>query len=191
MAIVPAPLWRVFPYDPAATAGEPFSADMGPRHQGAGRFDVPELGAVWYFAESAAHAIGEVLQAMRGQTLVDADLLRAGHRLAVVKVDIAPDAAARVVDLCDPEELACRGIRPDRLASRQLSVTQRIAAQIAEDGATGFRWWSSIHGDWHATILFSANLPANSLTFGLPTPLTLAGPDMDAACRTLGIRRGK
>lgn len=185
-----APLWRVFPYDPQARAGEPFSADMTPRFQGSGRFDAPEIGAVWYLAESAAHAVAEVLQAMRGQTLDDADLLRGGHRLAVVSIELTPDVWSRVADLCDPTELARRAIRPDRLASRQLAVTQRIAADIAESGAPGFRWWSSIHGDWHATVLFAANLPAGAMTFGKPAHLALDSADVAAACRDLGIRVG-
>jgi hypothetical protein len=40
------------------------------------------------------------------------------------------DVAAWIVDLCDTTELARRSIRPDRLASRQLAVTQRIAQQL-------------------------------------------------------------
>jgi hypothetical protein len=185
-----ASLWRVFPWNAAAAPGEPFAADMVPRWQGSGRFDIPELSAVWYFAESPVHAVAETLQGLRGQTLDDADLLRAGHRLATVPVAVAPEVAARVVDLCDPAELARRSIRPDRLASRQLSTTQRIARQLAEEGLPGFRWWSSLHGDWHATILFAARLPAGALAFGTPSPLTADDPAVTDACRLLGIRRG-
>jgi hypothetical protein len=190
-ADAPAALWRVFPWDPAAASGQPFAADMVPRWQGSGRFDVPELSAVWYFAESAVHAAAEALQGLRGQTLEDADLLRGGHRLAAVAVVVAPHVSARVVDLCDPAELARRSIRPDRLASRQLAVTQRIARELAEAGAPGFRWWSSLHGDWHATILFAVRLPAGALAFGTPSPLTLGDPAVIDACRLLGIRRGR
>jgi hypothetical protein len=186
-----APLWRVFPWDSAAAPGAPFAADMVPRWQGSGRFDLPELSAVWYFAESVVHAVSETLQGFRGQTLDDADLLRGGHRLAAVPAAVASDVAARVVDLCDPAELARRSIRPDRLASRQLAVTQRIARQLAEEGVPGFRWWSSIHGDWHATVLFAARLPAGALTFGTPRPLTADDPAVTNACRLLGIRRGR
>jgi hypothetical protein len=185
---VAAPLWRVFPHDPAAAVGEPFSAAMVPRGQGSGRFDVPDLSPVWYLAESAAHAAGETLQGLRGQTLADPDLVRGGCRLAVVSVDVAPLASAGIVDLCDPDELAGWRIRPDHLASRDLTVTQRIARRLAADGAPGFQWWSSIHGDWHATILFQANLPDAALTFASPTALTVDHPAVIAASRTLGIR---
>jgi hypothetical protein len=160
---------------------------MVPRAQGSGRFDVPEITPVWYLAESAAHAVGEAIQGLRGQTLSDADLLRAGHRLALVPVALPAPVAARVVDLCDPEELARRRMGPDRLASRDLAVTRRIARALAEEGALGFRWWSSLHGDWHATIVFRARLPERSLAFGEPKPLVLEDPAVVAACQTLGI----
>ena len=78
-------LWRVFPYDPAAEPGAPFSAATVPRGQGAGRFDLPDVTPVWYFAASATHAVAETLQSLRGQTLDAADLDRAGHRLAQVE----------------------------------------------------------------------------------------------------------
>ena len=164
---------------------------MIPRWQGSGRFDIPEVSAVWYLAESSVHAVAETLQGLRGQTLDDADLLRGGHRLAAVPVTVAPDVSALIVDLCDPAELARRDIRPDRLASRQLAVTQRIARRLAEDGRPGFRWWSSLHGDWHAAILFATQLPAGAPTFGRPTPLTADDPVVSDACRLLGIRRGR
>jgi hypothetical protein len=184
-----ASLWRVFPYDPTAPSGAPFAADMVPNGQGSGRFDVPGQTPVWYLAESDTHAVAEAIQSLRGQALADADLLRAGRRLAVVSVRVAPDVLSRIVDLCDPTELARRGIGPDRLASRQTMVTQRIARRLAEEAVPGFRWWSSLDGDWHATVLFHARLLRSTLGFGVPEPLTLDSPALVAACRTLGIRR--
>ena len=119
-------LWRVFPYDALAPAGAPFSAAWVPRGQGAGRFDVPDASPVWYLAESPVHAVAEVLQGLRGQTL---------------------DA----------------------------------------DGAAGFRWWSSLSGDWHGTVLFVERLPVGVPAFGTPEPLAIASPVVRAACLELGI----
>jgi len=177
----------VFPFDPAATPGAPFSAAMVPRGQGAGRFDLPGGTPVWYFAESATHAVAEILQSLRGQTLDAADLLRAAHPLAQVEAALPPAVAVTVVDLCDPHELARRGIRPDHLASRTFTTTQRIAQDLAAGGAPGFRWWSALDGDWHGTILFHANLPPDALTFGPPEPLALDTPAVRAACQALAI----
>lgn len=180
-------LGRVFPYDPDAAAGTPFSADMVPRGQGAGRFDLPGVTPVWYFAESATHAVAETLQSLRGQMLDAADLLRAGHRLAQVAATVSAAVAADVVDLCDPQVLARRRVRPDHLASRTVTTTRRIAQDLAADGVPGFRWWSALDGDWHATILFHANRPRDGLTFGTPEPLALDTPAVRAACQALAI----
>ena len=160
---------------------------MVPRGQGAGRFDLPGVTPVWYFAESATHAVAETLQSLRGQTLDTVDLVRAGHPLAHVGVTLPPHVAAALVDLCDPQALVRRRIRPDHLASRTVATTQRIAQELAADGVPGFRWWSALDGDWHATVLFHANLPSHALTFGAPEPLTLDTPAVRAACQALAI----
>ena len=180
-------LWRVFPYDALAPAGAPFSAAWVPRGQGAGRFDVPDASPVWYLAESPVHAVAEVLQGLRGQTLDADDLRRFGHPLACVDAHVPAAFAARVVDLCDPSELARRDIRPDRLASRELATTQRIARALHAEGAAGFRWWSSLSGDWHGTVLFVERLPVGVPAFGTPEPLAIASPVVRAACLELGI----
>ncbi len=52
--------WRVFPWDPAAQPGEPFSSSYIHPSQGAGRFDIPGK-LVVYFAETAVHAVAEKL----------------------------------------------------------------------------------------------------------------------------------
>jgi hypothetical protein len=52
-------LWRVFPWDPEARPGAPFSLAAVPRHQGSGRFDIPHLSPIRYLAESPEHAVGE------------------------------------------------------------------------------------------------------------------------------------
>ncbi len=61
-------LWRVFPWEPRAAEGEPFSAAFVPGTQGSGRFDL-RGGRVLYLAESAEHAVAEKIQRFRAQEL--------------------------------------------------------------------------------------------------------------------------
>ena len=57
--------WRVFPWDPAAKPGEPFSPSYVYPNQGSGRFDLSGK-LVVYLAESAVHAVAEKLQHLLG-----------------------------------------------------------------------------------------------------------------------------
>lgn len=158
--------------------------------QGAGRFDVPDLSQVWYFAESETHAIGEVLQGLRNQSLDDADLFRFGHRLALVAATLRPPStgARLLVDLCDPVFLRRYRIRPDTLASVDFSKTQAVAGKLFAAGCAGFRWWSALGGDWHTTVIFNSRIKRASLVFRDPAPLTLGMPALQDAARRLGIR---
>lgn len=187
MSPATAALWRVFPYDLIGAPGEPFSAALVPPRQGAGRFDVPDLSPAWYFGESAVHAVAETIQGLRGQTLDAADLVRSGFPLARVAARLPAAIAAGIVDLCDSAELMARGIRPDHLASRDRVTTQQIARDLAAERVPGFRWWSSLAGDWHATILVQAHLPPDALTFDEPVALTLDDPAVRAVCQALAI----
>lgn len=167
-------LWRVFPWDPRAGRGEPFSPRYLPEQSGQGRFDLPRStgASAWYFAESPEHALGEKLQDLRGRTLHDDFLFERGHRLALSSA--RPDDALQLADLCDPVELARRGVAPDRLAFRDRSVTQAIARELHRDPAlAGFRWWSSLFGEWHTVVLFSDRIPGDALPFSEPRPLRL------------------
>ncbi len=76
-------------------------------------------------------------------------------------------------DLADPSTLADLGIRPDRLASEDRRVTQAISRGIHERDYPGFRWWSALKGDWHATILFLDRVPLDTIEYGQPDPLHL------------------
>lgn len=179
--------WRVFPWDPQAAHGAPFSARFIPPAQGSGRFD---LGSplVLYLAESPAHAVGEILQSFRGRHLGPAHLLRFGRPLAVVKVGLPPGLAARIADLTDPAILAHHEIRPDALASRDVQRTQALSRALHDAGVAGFRWWSSLSGDWHALVLYLDRVPLDDLTFDPPEPLSLAHPAVREASVALGIR---
>lgn len=185
-------LWRVFPFDGSAHAGERFSAACAPSNQGAGRFDIPHLTPVWYFGESPTHAVAEVIQGLRNQLLDDNDLLRAGKRLALVQAELKAAVfgtrANAIADLCDPRTLAAFNNRPDVLASSDVRATQAVAAALYKRRLKGFRWWSSLLGDWHTTILFDSRLSRTQLRFRAPVPLTLTADAVVQAARRLTIR---
>ncbi|MBA3340891.1 MAG: RES family NAD+ phosphorylase [Gemmatimonadaceae bacterium] len=183
-------LWRVFPWDAQARAGAEFSPGFKPVGQGVGRFDIPELTPVWYFAESPAHAVAEVIQGLRNQSLEDADLVRFGRRLAIVPVTVTVGRgrhARRLPDLCDPAELASRSVRPDALATFDFAQTQAIARDLFDAGCLGFRWWSALGGDWHATILCDTRCKG-VLSFGTPEALTVKSESVAEAAARLAIR---
>jgi hypothetical protein len=184
-------VWRVFPYDPKAPRGSEFSASREPAGQGAGRFDIPDVTPVWYFAESPEHAVGEVLQGLRNQPLDANDLIRFGNRLALVAASVDTGGAERCgnafLDLCDPTVLSSRHIRPDSLASFDFAKTQSVARQLCGAGAVGFRWWSALSGDWHSTILFDVHC-RGVLRFRTPEVLTIRAPAVIEAAKRLAMQ---
>jgi len=184
----PARVWRVFPWDPGAADGDPFSATYVPSGEGKGRFDLPRIpGSVIYCSESPEHAVAERIQHYRGQVLDAADLRLGGHGLALVAVTLPGEVGSRVLDLCDPEMLVRLGVRPDETASNDRRVTQRIASQVHAQGYAGLRWWSAFTGDWHAVVLFRDRLDSPAV-YSAPEPLRIDHVAVVAAAETLGIR---
>ncbi|HEX8694664.1 MAG TPA: RES family NAD+ phosphorylase [Longimicrobium sp.] len=183
-------LWRVFPWDPLAAEGERFSAAFVPAGQGSGRFDLPgRSSGVLYLAETPEHAVGELIQRFRNQPapLDAADLVVAGHTLALVRVSVAPAVAGRVADLCDPGLLARHGIRPDDTAARRRATSQEVAAGLHAEGYVGLRWWSAFFGEWHTVVLFRERAGAGALAYAAPTALGLAHPAVVEAARSLDV----
>jgi hypothetical protein len=180
-------LWRVFPWDPSAEDGAPFSASYVPPVQGKGRFDLPGIPAgVLYLAESPEHAIGETIQHFRGARLDAADLIVRGCSLALANVTLPTKVRSGIVDLCDPGVLAEAGIRPDRLASRSRAVTQQISAELHAGGRPGLRWWSALSGDWHTLVIFRDRLE-EAPAYGQPESLTLTHTALREAASALGL----
>ena len=125
--------WRLFPWNPAAGDGAPFSPRFVPPagSQTGGRFDLGTPSVV-YLAQDPAHAVAEVLQGFRGKELGPEHLLRADpanpgafHPLALVEATLPPDIETRLPDLGDPAVLVRLGIRPDHLASRDRAPDPR------------------------------------------------------------------
>jgi hypothetical protein len=184
-----APLWRSFPWDPAAAENEPFSAAFVPPLQGFNRFDLPGRPAgVIYLAETPDHALGEWIVRFRGRSLGEAGLKRNGKLRALVTVTLRNTAWSEIVDLCDPEELTRYRITPDSLAVRDRSLTQAIAQRLHDAGLTGLRWWSALFGDWHTVVLFRNRLAPDALAYGVPEVVSLSTPALLQAADWLNVR---
>jgi RES domain-containing protein len=175
--------WRVFPWDPAAKSGEPFSPAYVYPNQGSGRFDLRDV-PVLYLAETAVHAVAEKLQRFRGQRIDRHDLEESGWPLALVECRLP---LQKIADLCDPDVLAKHHIAPDVLASRDLGKTQGVARKLHTEGHGGLRWWSALSGDWHTIVLFVDRVSAGDLDYGKPELLTLSHPAVTEAATALGL----
>jgi RES domain-containing protein len=171
--------WRVFPWDPAAKAGEPFSPSYVHPDQGSGRFDVSGK-LVVYLAETAVHAVAEKLQRFRGQKIDRKDLIESGHQLALVECRLE---LIKLADLCDPAVLVKHAIAPDVLASREITKTQAVAGALYTAGFAGLRWWSALSGDWHTIVVFEG-----AVAYGEPEPLTVRHAVVQEAATALGFR---
>lgn len=179
--------WRVIPWDPDVNEGSLFSPSYIPPTTGRGRFDLPvACSPVLYVAESPEHAIAEALQPWRNRPLRKPHLLRAGRPLALVGVDLAPDKASDLADLCDPGVLGRLGVSADRVASRDRRRTQPVAASVWDSGHAGLRWWSGFRGDWHGIVLFTART-RRRLRFGRPEVLSAENEALRKAAAALGM----
>ncbi len=94
-------LWRVFPWEPDAEAGEPFSPSYINPCQEDGRYDLDGKPLILNLAESPAHAIAEQIQGRHGRNLRAGDLTESGRPLAIVRVTIGDDWSA-IPDLSLP-----------------------------------------------------------------------------------------
>ena len=194
------PFWRVFPWDPAARPGEPYTPQylLPAGAQTGGRFDLGDSPVLYLALDDPAHALAEVLQYLRGRLEVrDAHLRRRDRasgrylQLALVETWLADGTYDALPDLGDPATLLRLGVRPDELASRDRAVTQRISRALAADhGVPGFRWWSAFSGDWHVAVLFMGRVDPLAVRYGKPAPLHLHHPVVNPAAAELKLRVG-
>ena len=171
--------WRVFPWDPGAKPGEPFSSSYIHPNQGSGRFDLTGK-LVVYLAETAVHAVAEKLQRFRGQKIDRRDLIESGKTLALVECQLGK---IKLADLCDPAVLVKHDIKPDVLASRDFAKTQRAAAALYKESFSGLRWWSALSGDWHTIVVFQGEIE-----YGKPEQLAIGHKVVQEASVALGIQ---
>ncbi len=179
--------WRVFPWDPLATPGQPFSSSYVSPGQGSGRFDLRDT-PVLYLAETPEHAVAEKIQRFRGLALESFDLTESGRPLALVECDVTAAVVARIADLCDWNTLARHALGPDVVASRQRAKTQAVASLLYSAGFAGLRWWSARSGDWHTVVVFLGRREAGGLRFADPEKLTLDHAAVVEAAAALGVR---
>lgn len=180
-------LWRVFPWDKAASAGEPYSTSFVPGGQVSGRFDLGGRPPILHLAESPTHVVGEKMQRYRGQVLEQSELREFGRPLALAEVSLTlPDPSA-IADLCDPSELLRFRCRPDELMSRVVARTQAVSRRLHDSGLAGFRLWSALSGDWHSTILYLDRVEPGSIAFSNPYELELTTPAVQEAAQLLAI----
>jgi hypothetical protein len=177
----------VFPWDSRAEDGAPFSARFVPGGQGSGRFDVAAT-PVLYMAEDTEHAVAEKIQRYRGRSLESFDLYEYGHPMALVRLQPPDEVIHRVLDLCDPANLAKHSIRPDELAAVAAETTRAAAEKVHAHGYTGLRWWSAFRGEWHSVTLFLDRSPLSEVEFSTPEALSLEHPAVIKAAEALMIR---
>lgn len=182
-------LWRVFPFDPEARPGEPFSKTHVPSSGGSGRFDLG-FAPVLYLAEDPEHAVGEKIARYRQAPLKANHLKEYGHQLGIVEVKISPPASAKILDLCAPASQLEIGIRSDQIAARDTSETQAIAQIIYDRDYSGLRWWSAFIGEWHTVVVFLDKISSKQIRFGSVEILGLDHPAVQKAAEVLGMRIG-
>lgn len=145
-----------------------------------------------YFAASPAHAIGEILAAFRGTSFVPAYLRQYDYPLALTAVRITDALVARLADLSDPATLLVHGVGPDTVAHHDRTQTQAIA-RVLHSGSqghaplAGLRWWSSLTGAWHTTVVFTDRVTPDEIQFERPSRVTLEEASLREALRVLGI----
>ena len=180
--------WRVFPWDPGAKPGGPFSAEHVPPFQGHGRFDLPDVpDGVLYLAELPEHALAEKLQDLRNRDLDPEDLEEGGRRYALTSTELPASVFERIADLCDPETVAALGVPPDDVAAIARDVTQAIAVRLHAEGWAGLRWWSVFFGEWHNLVIFRDRLDAPPV-WSAPAPVQEDDAVLAETARQLGIR---
>lgn len=189
---MPQLLWRCFPWNPEARPGEPFSPSYLAPGQTTGRFDLRDAPPVRYFAASPEHAIGEILAAFRGTSFVPAYLRQYDHQLALTAVRLTDALVARIANLSDPATLLAHGLGPDTLAHHDRTQTQAIARALhsgsqGHSPLAGLRWWSSLTGAWHTTVVFTDRVAPDEIQFERPSLVSLDEAALSGALRVLGI----
>jgi hypothetical protein len=180
-------LFRVFDWDGRSLAGQRGGPLFVPRdRQGSGRHDAPALYGAWYCSRDAVSAVAESIKFVRGQHLSDGDFRRGADSVQAI-VELRLDAGAAIIDLDDPRELVRRRTRPSQVATLRRAVTQRIAAAVFKEGATGFGWWSTLEAEWaNVTLFHERALPLVSIAVP-PRSLTVKLSEVRQAARHLGI----
>ena len=182
-------LWRCFPYDARARAGEEFSPQFVPAGQTGGRFDLSDRPRVLYLAATPVHALAEALAPFRGRPFRQEYLRRADRTpLAWVEILTSPTLEARIADANDPRVLSRLGLTPAAFADHQRPVTQALARTIHAAGFAGFSWWSALTGAWRSTVLFEDRTATGELRYGAPRLVRPDDPEVAQVRQFLQLR---
>jgi hypothetical protein len=147
-------LYRVFPYLPTASTGEPGHPLYLHPAQGSGRFDNPDHYLTRYLAAEAVGAIGESfgdLSTWRDE-MFEFPLIP-GSRKALGVYDLPDDLP--YLDLDDPRRLVELGVRPSQVVERNSPYAQALALRIYRARRyNGIRWWSFHRPQWRVYCLW-------------------------------------
>ena len=180
-------LYRVFPSEPGAGPSD----EGGPLHvarwkQGWSRHDGVDLYGALYASRTPVSAVAELVKRYRGAELGPEHLVASGgRRYCLARID--DGGLTALLDLDDPRELAARGLRPSRVATRKREVTQATARNLFGEGHDGFEWWSTLEASWINVTLFAERSASRLRVVDAPVPLTLDHRDLVAAADALGI----
>jgi hypothetical protein len=106
-------------------------------------------------------------------------------RKAMVELVAADELA--LVDLDDARELLKRRLRPSQVATLRRAVTQRIAATVFDEGASGLEWWSTLEAEWRNVTLFHERALPRVAVAAAPRALSVRLPVVREAAERLGI----
>lgn len=184
-------VYRVFPFDPDATAGQPGHPDhVHWPAQGRNRLDNPGHYATWYYGATPEVAIGESFGNLARWSEEMFEMPAVGRRVLGV-YEIADDPA--VVDLDDANNLLAWNLRPTQVISRNRPATQAWALRIFQDtdrhGSRrwdGVRWWSYHRPHWTVVALWYAEGTAPAHRFVAAEELTPTHRAVESARATLG-----
>ncbi|CCI53234.1 MAG: RES family NAD+ phosphorylase [Tetrasphaera jenkinsii] len=179
-------LYRVFPYLPGASPGEPGSPTYLHRPQGRNRLDNQGVYDTWYFGLSPAAAIGEVFGDFvewSAEMFLLPALPGSVKALGIYEVD--DDIG--VLDLDDARNLLARGLRPTQVIGRNRPVTQEWALSIyREQKWAGVRWWSYQRPHWTIYCLWVPVGDDCPATFLRIDDLDTSHPSVVDAANSLG-----
>ncbi|MGH7918514.1 MAG: RES domain-containing protein [Candidatus Dormibacteraceae bacterium] len=185
-------VYRVFPHQRSAAAGEPGHPDYLSKPQGKGRLDNPRHYDTWYFALTPEAAVGEVFGDL---TLWADDMFEfpalAGARRALGVFELPDDVS--LLDLDDARALLDRGLRPTQVIARNRAATQGWALGIFNERDdlggqrwAGVRWWSYHRPHWTVVGLWQVPGVPRLHQIGRVEGLDVDHPAILDAARTLG-----
>lgn len=143
-------LYRVFPFDSAASTTEPGGALFAP-HGRAGRIANPDLYHELYCSTSATGAVSEAfgrLDVWTAETFV-----RYERPYALAELEF--DHAVRICELDNVGRLLSYELVPSDVVASDRAVTRGWAARIYKTRKwVGISWWSRYDSRWHSAALW-------------------------------------